>query len=435
MSSSNTTLFLRHLEDETNTASMSSSSLVAMVLSNVFLFFLIFGLSATVHIRSLKQQLGNKVALLTGVGMQFVIMPLLGFAAVLILKQTDDDDGFTMAMGVTLLVVVSSPGGSYSNLWCSLFNGDLALSVAMTSVSTMLSVGLLPANLLLYSRLAYSDTDEGSNNLVASLNFGTLFISLGIVMGAIMTGLLASYMIDSPVFSTWANRGASVSGIALILVSALLSSVGTETSFWNQHWKFYAGVGLPCLIGLLLATILSRSFRLPKPECVTIAIECCYQNTGIATSVAVTMFARDPEMRAQAVAVPLFYGLIEAIVIGIFCLWAWKAGWTKAPRDEALCVVVAKSYEVDDNAMRDDDDDDDKVELQRQDDDKDDDDKAEPQHQDDDKQVKETINDSEWWQLWKKRIQVAPVLMPTVDHDSVLDGESQCEEPQQTKHD
>ena len=31
--------------------------------------------------------------------------------------------------GITLLIVASSPGGSYSNLWCSLFNADLALSV------------------------------------------------------------------------------------------------------------------------------------------------------------------------------------------------------------------------------------------------------------------------------------------------------------------
>ena len=57
---------------------------------------------------------------------------------------------------------------------------------------SLLSVGLLPANLLLYSRVAYNGTGEGNNNLVASLNFGTLFISLEIAMGAAMTGLLAS---------------------------------------------------------------------------------------------------------------------------------------------------------------------------------------------------------------------------------------------------
>ena len=43
-----------------------------------------------------------------------------------------------------LMVVVSSPGGAYSNWWCSLFNADLALSITATTCSTVLSVGLLP---------------------------------------------------------------------------------------------------------------------------------------------------------------------------------------------------------------------------------------------------------------------------------------------------
>lgn len=322
----------------------SDMNILAVTLSNVFLFFLIFGLSATVSISHLKKQLHNKFALLTGVGMQFVIMPLLGFATVMILKQ--GDDGFTQAMGMTLLVVTSSPGGSYSNWWCSLFNADLALSVAMTAVSTMLSIGMLPANLVLYSHLAYGSSMDEDNDIVAAIDFGMLFVSLGVVMGAILLGLYASYKTANVTFQRWANRGASLSGVALIVVSALLSSVGTETNFWNQHWKFYVGVAMPCLIGLSVANIISRSLRLPRPECVAISIECCYQNTGIATSIAVTMFT-DPEDRAQALAVPLFYGAVEAFVIMIYCIWAWKAGWTKAASKDSICKVIGKSYEVD----------------------------------------------------------------------------------------
>jgi predicted Na+-dependent transporter len=87
-----------------------------------------------------------------------------------------------------------------------------------------------------------------------------------------------------------------------------------------------------------LANIVSRSLRLTRPETVAISIECCYQNTAIATSVAVTMFS-DPTERAEAVSVPLFYGVVEAVIIGIYCLWAWKVGWTKAPADEKVCTT------------------------------------------------------------------------------------------------
>ena len=55
----------------------------------------------------------------------------------------------------------------------------------------------------------------------------------------------------------------------------------------------------------------------------------------------------DPEERAQALAVPLFYGAVEAFVIMIYCIWAWKAGWTKASSKDSICKVIGKSYEVD----------------------------------------------------------------------------------------
>jgi predicted Na+-dependent transporter len=103
-------------EDDDETTSME---ILSKVLSNVFLFFLIFGLSATVDMKNLKRQLTNKFAIGCGVAMQFIIMPFLGFIAVIALRES----GLTEAMGITLLVVTASPGGSYSNWWCSTFNG------------------------------------------------------------------------------------------------------------------------------------------------------------------------------------------------------------------------------------------------------------------------------------------------------------------------
>jgi hypothetical protein len=108
-------------EDDMNDDDDGSMELLSKVLSNLFLFFLIFGLSATVDMKNLKRQLTNKFAIGCGVAMQFLIMPFLGFLAVIALR----DQGLTEAMGITLLVVTASPGGSYSNWWCSTFNGKL----------------------------------------------------------------------------------------------------------------------------------------------------------------------------------------------------------------------------------------------------------------------------------------------------------------------
>jgi len=76
--------------------------------AHVLLFFLVFGMSATVDIGQMRKQLRNRTAILIGIILQFVILPFVGFGVVKLLNMD-------AAIGVTLLVVTSSPGGSYSN--------------------------------------------------------------------------------------------------------------------------------------------------------------------------------------------------------------------------------------------------------------------------------------------------------------------------------
>lgn len=208
---------------------------------------------------------------------------------------------------------------------------------------------MLPANLFIYSWLAYSVLDAGSGedvNVIENLDFTGIFITLAVVLVGIVVGLWVGYKNDDAIFKQRINQFGSVCGLLLILVSAVFGSGAgdSDTTFWSLPWSFYLGTALPCVLGMTLANLISRSFRLAPPETVAISIECCYQNTAIATSVAVTMFS-DPDERAEAISVPLLYGLIEALIIGVYCVWAWKIGWTKAPADEKLCVVVNRTYE------------------------------------------------------------------------------------------
>ena len=81
------------------------------IVGNVFLFFLIFGMSATVNISSFKSKTRNWRAISTGLLLQFIVLPFLGFAVVKVAK-------FDYVMGITLLIITSSPGGAYSNWFC-----------------------------------------------------------------------------------------------------------------------------------------------------------------------------------------------------------------------------------------------------------------------------------------------------------------------------
>lgn len=61
-------------------------------------------------------------------------------------------------------------------------------------------------------------------------------------------------------------------------------------------------------------------------------------------SIATAIFEGDE--LAQAIGVPVYYGFVEAVVVSLYCIWAWKNGWTKAPADVTLWQALTTSYEV-----------------------------------------------------------------------------------------
>lgn len=221
---------------------------------NILLFALVFGMSATVDINCMKTQMNNRKAILAGILCQFVVLPLLGFLVVNMLDLDHD-------MGITLLVVTSSPGGSYSNWWCSVFNADLALSVTMTAISTILSIAILPMNLLLYTKYSYDD------DVISKLDWPSLFTALFIVILAIGIGLYCSYKIQSFEFNKRANQLGNTAGLALIIFSALVTNTGdADSKIWSRDWSFYVGVSLPCILGLIIANVIGTVCELKKPE-------------------------------------------------------------------------------------------------------------------------------------------------------------------------
>jgi len=59
---------------------------------------------------------------------------------------------------------------------------------------------------------------------------------------------------------------------------------------------------------------------------------------------ALTMFEGDE--LAAALGVPFFYGVVEAVLLGVYCVVAWKVGWTKAPKNISIWKALSTSYEI-----------------------------------------------------------------------------------------
>ena len=319
--------------------------------SYVILFCLVACLAATVdmtHAYARGPKLWRGVAV--AMAMQFVLLPLVGFLTT---------RAFNMGQieGVMLMVVVSSPGGAYSNWWCSLFNADLILSVAATACSTLLAALLLPLNLLIYLSASYG------SEMVGMLRWDLLLLSIGVVTAAVATGLVASRRIsrmarDERVEGLGMEGGGpgravmirarfghagNLFGLVLIIFSVVFSSV--DEPIWDKPSHFYIEVALPAIVSLVLSSLLTTlpCLRLTRPERVAVTIECLYQNTGIATSIALSVFSGADASRAAGT--PLYYGVCQTVLIPLYVLSAWQLGWTYAPRTDPLWKVVRDNYQ------------------------------------------------------------------------------------------
>lgn len=292
--------------------------------SMALLFLLIFGLSGTVEPQGVFGQFARPRPLLLGMFCQFLLLPLCGVATVLALDLRAE-------IAVPLLLTTSSPGGSFSNFWCAVANADLALSVAMTTVSTVAAVVLLPLNVILYVEFLLGSTG-------VPIPFWTLMPPLCIVVGAVASGLLAAHLFPSK--RTILNRLGGIAGLLLILL-AVASPGGGSTSPRSYSLLLVAAVSIPCLLGLVLTV--SLSFFVPgisPPERMALGIETCFQNTSIALAVAL----QTPE-RGEGIAVPLLYGVTEVVFISGWALMGWKMGYSYAPPSDPICRVLLDNYQ------------------------------------------------------------------------------------------
>jgi len=301
-----------------------SGPLTAIV-AQVLLFILLSGMAASVDPQMLKRSFRKWQGILVGLTSQFVLLPLLGMMAT---KLYDLD----AAAGIALIATTASPGGAYSNWWCSMLNADLALSIAMTACSTCVCAILMPLNIIVYTKLAYHQS--------ANLEWAKLLINVGVAVAAIACGsaIGAKFQGKQKTFNIVGN----VAGVVLIIYSMVVTS--SDEPIWNKPAKFYPAVATPCACGLVAALLISLNNPwLSRPEAVAVVVETTYQNTGLAMSIALATF--DKSQRGRAVGVPLFYAAVQVVLLPLFLLTAWKLGLTYAPPSTPFCKVIAGNFQ------------------------------------------------------------------------------------------
>lgn len=232
---------------------------------------IMFGMGLTLSKNDFAEVLKRPRLVLMGVFAQFIIMPGLAWLLSTALQLPPE-----IAVGVIL--VGCCPGGTASNVMTYLARGDIALSVAITSVTTLLAPVVTPA--LIY--LLASQWLEVS----AAAMFWSI---VQVVILPILLGILAQYVLREKV----------AAGVALLPLVSVVSIVAIVSAVVAVSHERIATTGLTIFavvvlhngLGLLLGYWLGKLTGLPVSQRKTMSIEVGMQNSGLGAALASAHFS------------------------------------------------------------------------------------------------------------------------------------------------
>ena len=237
---------------------------------NYLLMIVMFGMGLTLRLEDFAIVFRRPKDIITGCIAQFTVMPLLAFVL---------GKGFHLEAGLLagVILVGTCPGGTASNVMTYLSNGDVPLSVGMTSVNTLLSPFLTPAiTFLLLKTTVRVD--------VASMFFSIIkVVIIPIVVGFIINRFWGKYkekISDALPF-------VSVAAITLIVAAVVSHNAGR---ILETGAIVFIVVILHNTLGYAVGFVLGKILNLPMKKKKALAIEIGMQNSGLATSLAGTAF-------------------------------------------------------------------------------------------------------------------------------------------------
>ena len=297
------------------------------ILLVIMVFVIMFGLGAGLTPRDFRQALRRPWGLIIGWVTQFGIMPLLAyFLIITFLFQLPKEYAIPVAIGA--MIMGSVPAGTTSNIFTYFSKGNLALSVIMTTNSTLWAVLMTPLSLFIYLGLLLPEGGIAQRipprNIIVTLIILLIPVVLGMLIrkysanvGAVlelMGGLVGVFFILF-LLSTWVPRN-----------WGLLSSTPWQT--------YVVAIGLG-LFGIMVAYLLTRGFKMHPMNARTIALETGIQNGPLGIAIVLLNFSGDPTIGLVLI-VPALYSLFIVLIATAVTIWFRKANLAEEQKIPSL---------------------------------------------------------------------------------------------------
>ncbi len=288
-------------------------------LLGIMMMVIMLGMGASMTWRDFFIAFRKPKGILVGLFSQYLIMPFLGYALALAL-------GLPAGMAAGLILIACMPGGTTSNIFAYFSKGVLALSIMMTTVSTLVAVVTVPFLLSFYSGLA----GLGGDYVIPAGNVAQVLVVLLVptVLGMFLRKMNA-------------NAGATIEMIGSLLgVVVILFLIG---SWVPRNYQMLLDTPLPVyvaaigigLTGMLLGYWLARALRQDANRSRTISLETGIQNGPLAALIVTLSFTGTQQQ--EVLFIPILYSLFIVITSSVITLW-----YRRTATEEALARDMAK---------------------------------------------------------------------------------------------
>ncbi|MGO1949021.1 MAG: bile acid:sodium symporter family protein [Mycobacteriaceae bacterium] len=263
---------------------------------NIFLMIIMFSMGLTLTVPDFRMIAKRPVPVIIGVVAQFVVMPSLAVFVAWLLNLDP-------VLAVGLLMLGSVPGGTSSNVITFLAKGDVALSVSMTSVSTLLSPIMTPTLMLL---LADTRTDVDASGMAWTLAQTVL---LPVVGGLLIRTFVADKYLD-PFMP--ALPWISIVGIGGVVFPAVANNADALA---KVGVIVFVAVIIHNVLGYVLGYAAGRVFKLPARANRAMATVIGTQSAGLASGMAGRFFS--PEAALPGAVAAVVHNITGAIYVAI----------------------------------------------------------------------------------------------------------------------
>lgn len=274
---------------------------IAIVL---LLFLTMVGMGLTLTVRDFALVFRKPAGMIIGPICQFGLLPLLAMG---IGRAVGYHESYPFIF-LGLILIAASPGGVTSNLMTYFGKGDVALSVSLTAVCTVLALVFTPLLLTLY----------GSNIPDFSIPVLEVFKQILIlVIVPLLVGMLVRGRWER--LARRLEKPFALIGLVSLLFLVVVGILGNLEKFGDTARygvKFYAIVFLLTFAGMFAAGLLAKLVRVSNFQVRAIALECGLRNASLAMTIALLLQDRIGDFYSS-----MFF------TSGIFGLWMYFAGF------------------------------------------------------------------------------------------------------------